>query len=397
MNIVTPEDVGLSSERLDHLRAVMQSYVDEGKLAGLITLVARHGKVAHLECYGMMDVEANKPMQPDTILRIYSMTKPITSVALMMLVEEGLVQLDDPVSRFIPEFRDLKVFVGQTETGIELADPEREMTVWHLLTHTAGLAYGVDAVDTPVEDMYRAEKMWNPVWQLRPSLQEMVETLAKLPLTHQPGSAFRYSMAYDVIGHLIGVISGTPFDAFLEERVFRPLGMNDTGFFVPEEKLHRFAALYSAPGEDGLSLLDAPETSPFTRAGRTCMGGGGLVSTVSDYLRFAQMLLNKGELDGVRLLAPETVEMMTTNQLSGELVSTRSTGTGYSLGFGVVVDPARAGEVRSEGTYYWLGIGGTAFWVDPTEELIGTIMPQALFYFEPIDVHRNLTYQAVVG
>jgi len=400
MNAVTPEDVGLSSAGLDHLRGVMQSYVDEGKLGGLITLVARRGKVAHLECHGMMDVEANKPMQPDTILRIYSMTKPITSVAVMMLVEEGLVQLDDPVSEFIPEFKGLKVFAGQTETGVELADLEREMTIWHLLTHTAGLAYGVNAEDTPVEDMYRAAEIWDRVWQLRPSLQEMVEALAQLPLAHQPGSDWRYSMAHDVIGHLVGVISGMPFDGFLGERVFGPLGMDDTGFFVPETKLDRFAAMYSPPGENGISLLDTPATSPFSRPEKPPGGGGGLVSTVSDYFRFAQMLLNGGQLDGVRLLTPETVQLMTTNRLPDELVPIHFEnpwpGMGYGLGFGVLVDAAEAEVSGSEGTYFWLGIGGTSFWVDPTEELIGIMMPQALFYFEPIDAHRNLAYQAII-
>ena len=399
MNAVTPEKVGLSSTRLRHLRTEMQGYVDQGKLAGLITLVARCGKVAHLECYGMMDIEANKPMQLDTIFRIYSMTKPVTSVALMMLVEEELVQLDDPVSRFIPEFKDLKVFVGTTETGVELADLEREMTIWHLLTHTAGLSYA-HIGDTPVEDMYRAAEMFDPLVVLQHSLQDMVQTLAKLPLGYQPGSKGGYSVPYDVIGYLIGLISGMPFGTFLEARIFEPLGMVDTGFFVPEGKLDRFAAMYSGPGEDGFRLLDAPATSPWSRPDIPPSGGGGLVSTVPDYLRFAQMLLNGGELDGVRLLSRETIQMMTTNQLPSELVPIWSDspwpGMGYGLGFGVLVDAAQAKVSGSEGTYFWLGIGGTSFWVDPKEELIGLMMPQALFYFEPIDIYRNLTYQALV-
>jgi CubicO group peptidase (beta-lactamase class C family) len=400
MDIVTPEQVGLSVARLEHLRTVAQDYVDQARLAGLMTLVARRGKVAHFECYGIMDVEANKPMQPDTIFRIYSMTKPITCVAFMMLVEEGSVLLNDPVSKFIPEFRDLKVFVGTTGTGYELADLEREITIWHLLTHTAGLAYGINATDTPVEDMYRAAGFLDPVWQLRQSLPDMVQTLAELPLAHQPGGDWRYSMANDVIGYLVGVISGTPFKAFLAERVFEPLGMDDTGFFVPEEKLGRLAALYSAPGEGGISLLDAAATSPYSKPGNPPSGGGGLVSTAPDYLRFAQMLLNGGELDGVRLLTRETVQMMTTNRLPDDLVPIRIDdpwpGMGYGLGFGVVVDAAQTGASWSEGTFQWLGGGGTCFWVDPREELIGLIMHQARFYFDHLGPLVNLAYEAIV-
>jgi CubicO group peptidase (beta-lactamase class C family) len=202
MNTVTPEEVGLSSTRLEHLRTVAQGYVDQGKLAGLITLVARRGRVAHFECYGMMDIEANKPMQPDTMFRIYSMTKPITCFALMMLIEGGRVLLNDPVSKFIPEFEDLKVFVGSTETGIETTGLEREMTIWHLLTHTAGLSYDVSVI-TPIEDMYRAAGLFDSLRVLQVPLQEMVQKLAALPLAFQPGTDWRYSVAYDVIGYLV--------------------------------------------------------------------------------------------------------------------------------------------------------------------------------------------------
>ena len=396
---VTPEEVGLSSTGLEDLRTVAQSYVDQEKLAGLITLIARQGKVAHCECYGMRDAEANKPMQSDTIFRIYSMTKPITCAAFLMLLEEGRVRLDDPVSKFIPEFKQMRVLVGNSDKGTELVDLEREMTIWHLLTHTAGLAYGVDAENSPVEDMYRAVGMWDSTWQLQLSLQDMVQDIAKLPLALQPSRDWRYSVAHDVIAYLVSVISDMPFDTFLEEKIFRPLGMDDTGFFVPEGKWDRFGALYSAPEEDGFRLLDAPATSPLLRPDKHPAGGTGLVSTVADYLRFAQMLLNEGEWEGVRLLSRESVQMMTTNQLPEALIPIHFEnpwpGMGYGFGLGVVVDAAQAEMLWSNGTFQWLGIGGTTFWVDPQKELIGLIMAQTLSYFDQFTL-RNLAYQAIV-
>jgi CubicO group peptidase (beta-lactamase class C family) len=397
MNTVTPEEVGLSSARLERLRTVMQGYVDQGKLAGLVTLVARRGEVAHFDCFGMMDIEAGKPMRPDTIFRIYSMTKPITCVAFMMLFEEGRFLLNDPVSKFIPEFADLMVFVGTTETGVVVTDMDREITIRDLLTHTAGLGYGfVD--ETPVEKMYQAEEFFTLV--LQPSLPEMIQRLVRLPLAHQPGTCWRYSMAHDVIGHLVSVIADRPFDVFLEERVFGPLGMEDTGFFVPGDKLDRLAALYQ-PGETGgITLLDAPATSPFLNPDNTPSGGGGLVSTASDYLRFGQMLLNQGEADGTRLLSRKTIELMTMNHLSDELLSAGSgpgPGMGYGLGFGVLVDVAQSGGLGSEGLFGWSGAAATRFWADPREELIGLLMPQLFFGDEPIgDLFQNLVYQAVV-
>jgi CubicO group peptidase (beta-lactamase class C family) len=387
------------SRRLERLRTAAQGLVDQGKFAGLITLVARRGKVAHFECYGMMDVEANKPMQPDTIFRIYSMTKPITCFALMMFVEGGRLLLDDPVSKFIPGFEDLQVFVGSTETGIKSTGLAREMTIRHLLTHTSGLSYDVTVV-SPVEDMYRAAGLFDSLRVLQVPLPEMVQELAALPLAFQPGSDWRYSMAHDVIGYLVSRISDRPFDTFLEEEIFEPLGTDDTGFFVPGKKLDRFAAMYSAPGEDGPSLLDAPATSPFSRQEGPLSGGVGLVSTTSDYLRFAQMLLNGGEVEGVRLLSRETVRMMTTNQLPDELLPIGFVepwpGIGYGFGFGVVVDPGQQTVPESEGMYFWGGHAGTSFRVDPKQELIALIMPQALHYGEAGSTLRPLVYQATV-
>jgi len=368
----------------------------------MITLVARHGKVVHFQCYGMMDVEAGKPMQPDTIFRIYSMTKPIASVALMMLYEEGRFALDDPVSRFIPEFRDLKVYVRSTATGVELADLDREITILDLFTHTAGLGYGL-LEDTPVEELHRAEAIFNPrVFVLQVSLQEMIQKVTRLPLANQPGTDWRYSVAHDVIGYLISVISGVPFDAFLRERIFEPLEMDDTGFYVPRDKVDRFAALYEATETDVPRLLDTPATSPFVGPDYHPSGGVGLVSTTSDYLRFTQMLLNGGEFNSTRLLSRETLEMMTRNHLPDELVPIHFgpnswPGMGYGLGFGVHVRSDPAETPASEGTFGWLGWGGTHSWIDPKEELIMLWMTQFRLSTEPVkSTFEKLTYQAIV-
>jgi CubicO group peptidase (beta-lactamase class C family) len=399
MNRVVPEEVGLSSARLGILSNVMQGYVDQGKLAGVTTLVARLGKVAHFECFGKMDMEAGKPMQPDTIFRIFSMTKPITCVAFMMLFEEGLVLLSDPVSRLIPELADLKVFVEKTKEGLVVTDMDREITVHHLLTHTSGLGYGLFE-DSPVEDLYRAEAFFQLV--LQPTLPEMIRKLAGLPLAHQPGTGWRYSMAHDVIGYLIEVIADMPLSVFLRERVFAPLGMQDTGFYVPSEKADRLPAAYQPGDAGGLVLADSPTTSPFLNPDNPPSGGGGLVSTITDYLKFAQMLANGGELNGTRLLGQRTVEFMTMNHLEVDLLPIHMgldprPGMGYGLGVGVCMDVAQSMVLGSRGSYFWGGIAGTHFWVDPQEELIGLLMRQLVYGEEPIgDLFQNLVYQAIV-
>ena len=290
---VTPETVGISSERLNRTRPVMQNYIDDQVIAGAITLVARHGQVAHFESHGLMDVEASKPMLPDTIFRIYSMTKPITCVAMMMLLEEGRFQLFDSVTKYIPEFANLKVLIDRSEKGIVLTDLEHEMTIRDLFTHTAGLGYGLFD-DSPIEDLYRESSINVAFKGFQVSLSELPRELAKLPLAHQPGTVWRYSMAHDLLGYLITVLADMPFDTFLEERVFKPLGMIDTSFCLPEAKTPRLAALYGAGDDDGLNLLDEPSSSRWLNPDRLPSGGGGLVSTTSDYLRFAQMLLNGG-------------------------------------------------------------------------------------------------------
>ena len=417
MHPINPETIGLSSERLSRIRPVMQTFVGRRKIAGAITLVARHGKIAHLECIGLMDCEASKPMQPDTIFRIYSMTKPITSVALLMLVEQGRLLLTDPVSKYIPAFKAMKVYAGNAGSGMTLVDMEREPTIFNLLTHTAGLGYGL-FTDTPVEDLFRQSGLLAPMGKLRVSLDELAGRVAALPLANQPGTRWRYSIATDLLGYLVGLISGIPFDTFLAEKIFGPLGMTDTGFHVPAEKAGRFAACYTpavpaAPGgvplppgattaaAGEIMLVDPPAASPYLRAGLPPSGGGGLLSTTADYLRFAQMLLNWGELEGARLLSRKTVELMTANHLPEELLPFKvgiepSLGSGFGLGVSVRIND-ESGLLGSEGMYGWGGAAGTFVRIDPAEDMIILYMPQLLAGTELIaPVFQNLAYQAVV-
>jgi CubicO group peptidase (beta-lactamase class C family) len=406
MDTITPEDVGFSAGRLSRIGTWMQGYIDHNKLAGTIAVVARRGQVAYLERFGMMDLEAAKSMQFDTIFRIYSMTKPITSVALMMLYEEGRFQLHDPVSKFIPEFADVKVFAGAAEEGFGVTELEREITIWHLLTHTAGLTYDFFE-DSPVDAMYREADLHRP----DRTAEEVVHEIVKLPLVHQPGTAWRYSMATDVLGYLIEVISGMTLDVFFGEKILKPLGMEDTDFYVPEAKLDRFAAEYGpstgsgqAPMENGgIELLDAPATSQYTRPPRFLSGGAGLVSTASDYMRFTQMLLDGGELEGTRLLGRKTVELMTINHLPDELIPIQVQphtlhGCGFGLGFRVLVNVAQAGRLGSEGEFGWGGGASTSFFVDPKEKLIGLLLTQLVpsRYYPIRNEFKVLVYQALV-
>jgi len=378
----------------------MQAYVDQGEPPGLITAVARRGKLVHLRCFGMRDVEAGKPMQPDTLFRVYSMTKPITAVALLMLLEEGRFLLDDPVSKYIPQFRDLKVYAGSTEAGFKLTDLERPITVRHLLTHTAGLSYGL-FYDTPVDDMYRDAGLLSPLIVLQVPLAELSRQLTELPLVHQPGAAWRYSLAYDVIGYLIGVLADQPFDVYLQEKVLEPLGMDDTGFTVPRDKLDRLAGLYGN-WKDPSAIADAPAaTSPFADPNVHPSGGAGLVSTAADYMRFAQMLLNGGESNGTRLLGRKTVARMATNDLPAGLLLPQmfrenEVGAGYGLGIAVCIDAAQRPTLASTGMCGWSGAAGTAFWVDPRENLIGLYMAQFFGVSGVKRLYQNLVYQALV-
>ena len=397
MNTVTPEEAGFSSTRLSRIGPVMQRYVDENKLAGIISMVARHGKIAHLEKVGMMDIEAGKSMEFDTVLRIYSMTKPITSVAVLMLYEEARFHLSDPVSRFIPGFADVKVFLRKTDSGVELADLEREITIRDLLTHTAGLSYGFEE-DSYVDSLYQKRVWAQGKRDPRVTLEEVIEALTHIPLLFQPGTRFQYSMATDVLGYLVQVVSGMPFDDFLKQRIFEPLGMVDTGFHVPESKVGRFAANYSPAVGGGLELLDALTTSRYAKPTVFPSGGGGLVSTTTDYIRFAQMLLNKGEFEGVRLLGRKTIELMTTDHLPAALHVFEDRSRGFGLGVGVLRNLGLSQALGSVGTYGWGGAANTNFWIDPKEDLIGLLMLQFMpsGTYPVIADFRTLVYQALV-
>jgi len=389
----TPEEVGLSSERLERVGEVFQGYADEGRLAGAVGMVVRHGRVAYLDSWGMRDLAAGDPAEPDDIYRIYSMTKPVTSVAVMMLYEEGKLFLDDPVGRYLPELGDLPVAV-LTEAGgpdsIPTERANRPMTVRDLLRHTSGLTYGTFS-NTAVDQLYGRRGVNGAE-----TLAEMVAILGEIPLMYQPGTRWNYSVSTDVLGRLVEVLSGQPFDAFLRERIFEPLRMVDTGFYVPTSKRPRFALMYGHAGAD--RALEVGDTTGFTPSVTRFSGGGGLVSTADDYARFAQMLLNGGELDGARILSPTTIALMTTDHLRDDGASFLAEGWGFGLGFTVKNQPALDGLPDSVGTYYWFGIAGTSFWIDPAQDLIGIFMvqirPNRDVSFR--DQFKRLVYQAVV-
>ena len=389
---VDATDVGVSTQRLERLAAGMQGMVDDGNLAGVVTLMARGGKLVHAHVAGVQDIESGAPLERDSIFRIYSMSKPITGVALMMLYEEGKWRLNEPVSRYIPGFADLKVHDGDSADGSpRLVDAERSMTMAELMSHSGGLAYGLGTANH-VDRLYREQRVLNA----DAPLQTMVDKLSDLPLLAQPGSRWYYSIGVDVQGYLVEELSGMPFAEFLQERIFDPLGMVDTAFYVPEEKLSRVALIYGEGDDGGLAPVDMGPTRTSMPAGPS--GGGGLWGTADDYLRFTQMLLNGGELDGVRLLAPRTVEMMGTNFLSPEALPTMRPGQGFGLDFATVHDPAAAGEPYAKGSYYWGGAAGTWFWIDPKTDLtfVGMIQHRGAAVRQVQGMSRNLAYQAIV-
>ena len=379
-----PEDVGMSTSRLERIAPVMQHYVDDGKIPCVLTMIAREGRLVHFEKYGMQDVATAKPVDFDTIFRIYSMTKPITSIAVMMLYEEGHFQLGTPVSEIIPAFKDMQVY---TEGGEAIVDTEREMTIKHLLTHTAGLIYGGDW-EHPINERYRAADFYGG------DLAHMAQVLGNIPLLHHPGDGWNYGMSTDVLGYLVEVVSGMPFEEFLKTRILNPLGMQDTAFSVPQTKADRYATLYEPTEEGGIQVLEnAPVSSGPLSFHHS--GGAGLLSTAADYLRFCQMLLNDGELDGVRLLGRKTVELIRMNHISDDWHPLERTGCGFGLGFAVVTNVADTHTLGSEGTYSWGGLASTTFWIDPVEDLIGILMTQ-LIGDSPFHAQfRVLTYQAI--
>ncbi len=387
-----PEDAGMSSDGLARLAPAMRAYVDDGRLAGVMTMVVRQGKVAHWDTVGMRDVAAGDPLEPDDIFRIYSMTKPLTSVAVMILVEEGAVALDDPVSKFIPEFAGATVL----SEGGERVEPARPMTVEHLLTHTSGLTYGFFG-DSPVDRIYNQSGFFTQA----EGLDDFARRVAALPLLASPGDRWNYSVSTDILGRVVEVASGQPFDAFLQARILDPLEMNDTAFVVPAGKRDRFAVHYARP-DDTLQMIDSPVDGQYTQPPRWLSGGGGLTSTASDYIRFAQMLLQDGTLGDVQILAPETVQAMRSNRLPEALVPIElgtflSPGYGFGLGFAVVVDADASPEPDNDGVFRWAGAANTYFWIDPAAELIGMVWTQ-LNPFAAYDIEREfqtLVYEAL--
>jgi CubicO group peptidase (beta-lactamase class C family) len=385
--LAKPEEVGLSSARLARIGEHWQRYIDAGQLAGTLTLISRRGKVVYCEGRGHLEVERRRPVAPDSVWRIYSMTKPITSVGLMMLYEQGRFQLSDPVERFIPSWSNLSVFVSGDHPSFVTTPAARPMTIRDLLTHTSGLTYGYLEPRSNVDAAYRRLGVGDHT-KAGYTLADMIAALAELPLEFSPGTRWNYSIATDVVGHLIEVISGQRLDAYLAENVFGPLGMRDTGFTIRDAQVPRFAANYERRPDGSLQLVDDPARSRYAQAA-FLSGGGGLVSTALDYYRFTRMLLNGGELDGVRLLGRKTVELMTANHLPdgqdiaplalpGMFTGVPYAGLGFGLGFSVVQSPARAQIPGSPGAYAWAGAAGTVFWNDPVEDLNVIFMTQIM-------------------
>ena len=402
-----PHEVGLSAEGLERITATAQKFIDDELLAGAVTIVARHGKVAHFEAFGMMNIEAAQPMQRDTIFRIYSMSKPTAAVGVMMLCEEGKLELDVPASKYMPEFSDMKVVVDPDADVVEVVDAEREITVRDLLRHSSGLpgAALYMANKSALEVLYRQAGLDR---LHEGNLQDMVEKLGTIPLLYQPGTKWHYSIAADVLGRLIEIVSGQLFDVFLAERIFQPLGMEDTGFYVPAEKIDRFSEMYGPSEDGGLQSIDAPaggsnnySATSFIEPPKFLSAGGGLVSTATDFMRFCLMLSNKGTLAGKRLLKAESIKEMTKNQLPEHLIpidkkpDDRYSGLGFGLGFSVRVYQTDWVPASQVGEYGWIGGTSTEFWISPRDELVAIILPQYMPFSKLSETVKPLVYEAV--
>ena len=399
-------EVGLDEQRLQRIDSHFKRYVDDGRLPGWQVMVSRHGRVAHLSSYGLADKEAGKPVEPDTIWRIYSMTKPVTSVAAMMLWERGLFELTDPISKWLPEFAEPRVFAGGSAAKPSTVPATEPIRVWHLLTHTAGLTYGFHHVHV-TDELYRNAgfEFGNPRGF---DLAQCVEAWAQLPLAFQPGSEWLYSVATDVLGRLVEVVSGQPLDEFFADNIFRPLGMVDTGFTVEPDRQHRLAALYAVTPSAGTPVRYDQLGNAITHAPHWFSGGGGLASTTRDYTRFTWMLLRGGDYDGARLLSPRTLRSMTRNHLPGNadlqqfgrplFAEVRYDGVGFGLGFATMLDPVAAKVAGNVGEFNWGGLASTAFWVDPVDDVtvvfMTQLMPSSTYALRP--QLRQLVYQAIV-
>jgi CubicO group peptidase (beta-lactamase class C family) len=400
---LSPKRAGFAPDRLgritDHLN---RNYIESGKIAGCQTMVARHGHVAYFKSMGLMDRERRKPMADDAIFRLYSMSKPITSVALMSLYEQGHFQLNDPVSRFIPEWRDHKVWISGEGVAMQTAAPERPMTMRHILSHCGGLTYG--ATNHPVDRAYREAGVRRGEGE---TLASFVRKLAHVPLRYAPGERWEYSFSTDVCGYLVEAISGKPFDQFLQETILGPLGMGDTAFSVAPKNVGRFAANYQREADKSLKLIDDPERSSYLKQPSFFSGGGGLTGTSADYFRFCEMLRRGGELDGARILGPRTLELMHMNHLPGgkdltqlalgNFSETANEGVGFGLGFAMTLGQVATGALGN-GDYYWGGAASTIFWVDPKEDMVvifmTQLMPSGTFNFR--GQLRNIIYSAIV-
>ncbi|MBL8771290.1 MAG: beta-lactamase family protein [Phenylobacterium sp.] len=402
----SPEALGFDSARLARLDAYMANVVNSGRVAGMTTMLARHGKVVSFKTYGKKNLTAGTPMTEDTIFRIYSMTKPITGVAMMILFEEGKWRLDDPVTRFVPEFKTLKVMTGTDGNGVPiLEDMKRPPTMREIMSHTAGFGYGLQD-EHPVDKMYREKRVLGSN-----GLKDMIDKTATIPLVFQPGTSWRYSSSVDIQGYIVEKITGQTLGQFMQDRIFRPLKMNDTAFYVAAPKADRLAAVYAFNRDLGKiqeadKIFDNPLPT-YLQPPTMESGGGGLVSTTMDYARFCQMLLNGGVLDGARILSPASVELLGTNVIpKNVLVNSNGTSgarfneaVGFGLDFMVVNDPRAAGTLEGKGTISWGGAAGTWFWVDPTNDLFFVGMIQRLGGTGGDDLGtmaRTLTYQALL-
>ncbi|MFN2327947.1 MAG: serine hydrolase domain-containing protein [Chromatocurvus sp.] len=400
-----PGSLGFSEERLERITTHMQRAVDDGIMVGGEALIARRGEIAYRQTFGMSDREAGVPATPDTLYRIYSMTKPVTAVAMMMLYEEGRFQLNDPLAQYLPEFADLEVLDEDADDDASaLREPARPPTIRDLLRHTGGMTYGVFG-NTSVDKAYRDAALLQS-----PDLETFARRLASLPLQYDPGERWHYSVAVDLQGRLVEVLSGGSFDTFLRERIFAPLGMDDTTFVLSSTQASRLAQLYSPEGTEiswndpwklsnsqTLDVADPRLSEAFLQGGYFASGGAGLVSSTSDYLRFSQMLLNGGELDGTRLLSPRTIEHMRRNHVAGLDTRGLLSAGGFGLGVAVTLEPGISGEIGSPGSYGWGGAAGTRFWIDPEEELIAIFMTQSVPHQTQLgDQFRTLVYQALV-